>query len=196
MYLFTKSPGAEKAPHNSGRLNLRIAGFSRQKIVSIPQIVQAIDALPCFHLEGLREIVYAPDWHASIVTPYERLPQGQLKGEFRQRERRIVFFDFDSAELFYHVLYHEVGHFVFFLAINSKVKKRWVTEIYPHSACISPYGMTNASEDFAETYACYLLDPELLRQLPEKYAFMRDCVFSGNAETLKERNQTLACIMK
>jgi hypothetical protein len=45
----------------------------------------------------------------------------------------------------------------------------------------------NAIEDFAETYAYYLLRPEYLEAgLPEKHAFMRDSVFSGNADTLKE----------
>jgi hypothetical protein len=63
-----------------------------------------------------------------------------------------------------------------------------VTGIYPRSACITPYGTVNASEDFAESYACYMRDPEALKLLPEKYAFMRDCIFSGDPATLKERN--------
>jgi hypothetical protein len=189
MYVFAKSHGSGTAPPTPGKLNLKIAGFSRQSIVSISQIVQAIDLLPAFHLEGLREIVYAPDWNPTLTPdPCSPRPPGQVKGEFRQRERRIIFFDFDSADLFYQVLYHEIGHFVFFLALNSKVKKHWVTEIYPRSACITPYGTVNASEDFAETYACYVRDPEALKQLPEKYAFMRDCIFSGDPATLKERN--------
>jgi hypothetical protein len=48
----------------------------------------------------------------------------------------------------------------------------------------------SASEDFAETYAFYLGRPGVLeRDLPEKHAFMRDCVFSGVPDTLKERVQ-------
>jgi hypothetical protein len=46
------------------------------------------------------------------------------------------------------------------------------------------------SEDFAETYAFYLRRPGVLeRDFPEKHAFMRDCVFSGRPDTLKERAQ-------
>jgi Mlc titration factor MtfA (ptsG expression regulator) len=76
---------------------------------------------------------------------------------------------------------------VFFLAIASRVKKRWVTELFPGSACVTAYGGKNPWEDFAETYAYYALDPQLLQsRLPEKHAFMRDCVFSGDPETLKE----------
>jgi hypothetical protein len=74
------------------------------------------------------------------------------------------------------------------LIVNSKRKKRWVTEIFPDSVCITSYGAFNASEDFAETYACYVRDPDSLKRLPRKYAFMRDAIFSGRVETLK-RNE-------
>ena len=187
MYLFTKRSDPENAPTTAGRLHLRIAGFSRQRMVSLGQIVEAIDALPGFHLEGLREIIYAPHWHPKLIDPYLPHRMGQLKGEFRQRERRIVIFDFDSAGLFHQVLYHEIGHFVFFMAISSKVKKRWVTTIHPNAPCVTQYAMLNASEDFAESYACYLLDPDRLKQVPEKYGFMRNFVFSGDPEMRKER---------
>ncbi len=189
MNVFTKSQTAGDALSASGKLNLRIVGFAQQDIVSIEQIVQAIDILPSFHLEGLREIIYAPQ--SLSMNPAELYgvrPHGRRKGEFRQKERRIIFFDFDLPSLFYQILYHEIGHFVFFLAINSRVKKSWVTEIYPQSECISEYGTVNASEDFAETYACFVRDPGRLKQIPRKYAFMRDCVFSGRPETLKEKN--------
>ncbi len=100
----------------------------------------------------------------------------------------IVFYGFDTPDQFFHVLYHEIGHYVFFQVIGSKVKKRWVTGIYPNSFCATAYGTRNASEDFAESYACYVRDPEYLRHFPEKHAFMRDCVFSGRPETLKEKS--------
>ncbi len=183
MYQFTKNPAPGNMPSTLGKLNLRIAGFSRQHIVSIDQIVRAIDILPCFHLEGLREIVYAPEWLENN-TPRS---WGNKKGEFRQKERKIIFFDFDHAGLFHQILYHEIGHFVFFLTLNSKVKKQWVTEIFPNSDCITPYGAMNASEDFAESYASYVRNPDALKQLPIKFAFMRDRVFSGKADTLKEK---------
>jgi hypothetical protein len=161
------------------------------QVVNISQIVAAIDLLPNHHIEGLREIVYAPfglpgDW----LDAYSARPLGQRKGEFRQKERCIVLYEIESLDLLFHVLYHEIGHFVFFLALNSRVKKRWVTEIFPKSQCITGYGALNASEDFAETYACYVHDPDRLQLLPAKFAFMRDWVFSGRVETLKEKNRT------
>ena len=97
MYVFTKNPVAGSARHTPGKLNLRISGFSRQHVVSVNDIVQAIDILPSFHLEGLREIVYAPDLASSqAIDSYSSRPWGHRKGEFNQNQRRIVFFDFDQ----------------------------------------------------------------------------------------------------
>jgi len=187
LKVFTKTPAPSSVTGAPGKLNLRISGFSQQDIVSIPQIVKALDVLPDFHLEGLREILYSPE---SLATDfYSARPWGSRKGEFKQRERRIFFYDFDTPSLFYQILYHEIGHFVFFLIVNSKLKKRWVTEIFPRSECISSYGALNASEDFAETYACYVRDPDSLKCLLGKYAFMLD-VFSGKPQTLKRYEQS------
>jgi hypothetical protein len=189
MFIFTKTPRQGDASNTPGKLDLRIIGFSKQSIISIQQIIQAIDILPSFHLEGLREIIYDPEFlENDLSNLYAIRPIQNRKGEFRQKERKIVFFEFDQPKLFYQILYHEIGHFVFFLAINSRVKKQWVTEIYPHSECITAYGSVNACEDFAETYATYICDPDALKQLPIKYAFMRDYIFSGRPETLKEKN--------
>jgi hypothetical protein len=172
-----------------GKLNLLLSGFSRQDLVPVDDIVRAIDLLPDFHLDGLREIVYLPEL-APAASPYfcAALPRGEPKGEFVQRERRILVYEFDSPAMFFQMLHHEIGHFVFFLAIGSAVKKCWVTDLHPGSTCVTPYAVSNPWEDFAETYAYYALQPRLLeRQFPEKHAFMRDCVFSGNPWTLKER---------
>jgi hypothetical protein len=107
-----------------------------------------------------------------------------------QRERRIFVYAFDSAAMFYQMLYHEIGHFVFFLVIGSRVKKRWVTEISPDSPCVTAYASVNPWEDFAETYAYYVGRPHILEtEFPEKHAFMHECVFSGSPGTLKERDR-------
>ena len=73
---------------------------------------------------------------------------------------------------------------------GSAVKKCWVTDLFPGSPCVTAYASANPWEDFAETYAYYVLHPHLLEmQFPEKHAFMRDCVFSGSPVTLKERER-------
>lgn len=168
---------------------MSLSGFADQDRIPVADIVRALDRLPSFHLEGLREIVYAPEWIVDLHA--EPFPPGSpvhIKGRFIQQQRQIVFYGFDTPDQFFHVLYHEIGHYVFFQVIGSKVKKRWVTGIYPNSFCATAYGTRNASEDFAESYACYVRDPDYLRHFPEKHAFMRDCVFSGRPETLKEKS--------
>jgi len=187
MRLFIKSrtPAEESI---TGKLNLLIEGFSRQQVVPVEAIVRSLDLVPDFHLESLREIVYLPEYARAAALGQPGLPCSRSKGEFVQAERRIFVYAFDDPGMFFQVLYHEIGHFVFYLVIGSRVKKRWVTQIYPGSSCVTPYAALNASEDFAETYASYLRRPDVLeRDFPEKHAFMHDCVFSGRAGSLKER---------
>jgi hypothetical protein len=184
MRLFIKNRtfGGETAI--GGRLNLLLSGFSGQKMVPVDDIVHSIDRLPDFHLEGLREIAYLPQDAPDAGMP--AYPHCEPSGEFVQAERRIFVYGFDGPAMFFHMLHHEIGHFVFFLVIGSRVKKRWVTEIFPGSSCVTAYASMNPWEDFAETYAFYALDPQALEsRLPEKHAFMRDCVFSGSPWTLK-----------
>jgi len=190
MRLFIKNRTAAEEAAGRGELNLLLSGFSRQDIVPVDDILRAIDLLPGFHLEGLREIVYLPEHAPASALFCPVLPRGEPKGEFVQRERRIFVYGFDSAAMFFRMLHHEIGHFVFFLVIGSAVKKCWVTEVFPGSPCVTAYASVNPWEDFAETYAHYVLHPRLLEtEFPEKHAFMRERVFSGSPETLKERDR-------
>ena len=171
-------------------LNLRLTGFTKQTIHPIETIVSAIDVIPGFHLQGLREISYLNIFEMNQLQAEIR--QGfsnQRKGLFIQNERCIVLSGLDDVPLFdfLHVLYHEIAHYVYFLIISSSLKTYWVTEIYPHAPCLTQYGQQNAAEDFAESYANYLLQPELLKTIPAKYAFFDHLVFSGESVTLKEK---------
>ncbi len=187
MFLFKKNRTATDPLSSQGKLNLRLSGFSQQNHLSLDEVVRAVDRLPSFHLEGLREICYLTP--AEAAEELADLPgeHTDRKAEFVQRERRILMYGFESRALFYHVLYHEIGHYVYFLVISSALKQQWVTQTYPKSVCVTPYGTFSASEDFAETYACYVRDPEKLKAIPEKYSFMHHLVFSGQPVTLKER---------
>lgn len=190
MRQFTKTRTGADETAAIGALRLRLAGFSRQETVPVDQVVRAVDLVPAFHLEGLREIVYLPEAAPDPVPslPSSRFACSRPRAEFLQEERRVYVYDFDSPDLFFHMLLHEIGHFVFFLVIGSRVKKHWVVHLYPGSSCITPYAETSAIEDFAETYAYYVLDPDALaRAHAVKHAFMRDFVFSGDPDTLKER---------
>src|SRR5689334_4914270 len=124
MYLFFKSNESLKTQPTHRKLNLHLAGFSQQSIVPIEDIVRSIDLIPSFHLEGLREIVYAPDWRPTQASDlYGATLRPGPKAEFVQRQRRIIIYDFPNSALFFQILFHEIGHFVFFVVISSVVKK-------------------------------------------------------------------------
>jgi hypothetical protein len=188
MFLFNKSRTAGDPESPRGKLNLRLTGFSNQPWLSLDEVVRAIDVLPAFHLQGLREISYLTEQEAMQEFLHELggVPPDR-KAAFIQRERRIAIYGFESRDLFRQILYHEIGHYVYFLVISSTLKKQWVTHTYPGSLCVTPYAASSPSEDFAETYACYIRDPDRLRLIPEKYSFMDHLVFSGDPITLKER---------
>lgn len=173
-----------------GTLRLRLVGFGQQELVTTQEIAEAIDLLPRFHLEGLREICFEP------VSPQEVAiyPAGQKvirirHAKFMQNQRRIMLYQSDNLSLFWRVLFHEIGHYVFFLIIGNQAKKRWVTEIHPHHFCVSEYATQDAQEDFAESYAAYVLSPHQLRGIPAKFAFMRDEVFVSSMVTLEGSQQ-------
>jgi hypothetical protein len=189
MYRFIKKQSVEVS--NAAPLNLLLSGFSGQGIVSVDDIVRAIDRVPGFHLAGLREIVYLPEYApAASIVPCTGFSRSEPMGEFVQRERRIFVYRLNSPDVFFQMLHHEIGHFVFFLVLGSRVKKRWVTEIFPGSRCVTGYASVNPWEDFAETYAYYLLRRDVLgNELPQKLAYMRDCVFSGRPDSLKQSDR-------
>ncbi len=74
---------------------------------------------------------------------------------------------------------HELAHHVYFVLIDSKVKKRWVTEICRSAPFVTDYASRNAGEDFAESYAKFVLEPDKLRKIPIKYNFIFKEVFKG-----------------
>ena len=163
-----------------GRIRLYLTGFREQNIVSVDEVVAAVARLPDAHLVGLKELVYDPNRTFLEQVDYRQwFHVARSKGTFVQNHRKIMVFDFDSSAQFHHILYHEIGHYVFYLVLDSKIKKRWVTELYPNSQHVSDYASRNASEDFAESYAMYLLQPGVLKRIPGKFGFMEREVFDG-----------------
>jgi len=86
-----------------------------------------------------------------------------------------------DRDLMEETMVHEVGHNVYYnmgeqniaswdqLSANSKPEEY-----------VSNYARTNVREDFAESYAAYVRDPQLLQEVsPQKYSFMQQQVFGG-----------------
>ena len=159
------------------RVELWLAGFSAQNVVTTDEIVAAVDRVPSDQLEGLRGIIYDPD---RVTQELAQLPEPwrfRVKGAFFKSERCIVVYEFPTRPRFEHILYHEIGHYVFQYILDSFRRKHWVTELYPDSPHVTPVASRNANEDFAESYATFLCDPQSLLQIPKKHAFMRAEVF-------------------
>lgn len=187
MRFYVKKQAMFAEGHTQSRLKIAVRGFADQMAVTTKDVIAVIERLPSFHLEGLREIVYVR--RAQQYPSLGALVPVFGHGEYVQAERTIFVYQASDLALFRHVLMHEVGHHVFFLVINSHLKKNWVTRIYPGSRCATHYGSLNSAEDFAECYALYAQEEQRLTDYPEKFIFMRDCVFSGRPETLKEKNR-------
>ena len=166
-----------------GRVELLVSGFGVQKIIPVDDIVKAVNLLPDAHVAGLRAVEYDPDRHTAVPGLFSRIfrrPPPCLRGIFLQRKRKIIIYDFDSRDQFFHILYHEIGHFVFYLVLDSDAKKRWVKQLHRNRPFITRLAARNAGEDFAECYATYLLKPEKLKFLKDKYDFIHEVVFANH----------------
>ena len=159
------------------RVELWLAGFRAQNVVTTDEIVAAIDRVPNHQLEGLRGIVYDPERVTQELTPFPEPWRFRIKGAFFQSERCVVVYDFETKARFEHILYHEIGHYVYQYVLSSFRRKRWVTQLYPASRYVTKVASRNASEDFAESYATFLCEPQRLLQIPKKHAFIRGDVF-------------------
>jgi hypothetical protein len=94
---------------------------------------------------------------------------GSVRGVFYQSEHlsAIVIWRFDSAHEFRHILYHEIGHFVFRNILPQAVRNEW------------KYACKNSREDFAECYAFWMTQrPEIL-SCPERNKFFSHTVFQS-----------------
>ena len=86
-------------------------------------------------------------------------------------------FEFNNLDKLLRILYHEIGHYVYYTIINSQLKKQWVTDTHRVKRYVSKYASVNASEDFAESYAEYLINPANLRRIAQKYEFIHTAIF-------------------
>lgn len=159
---------------------LQVSGFELQNKVSVEQLKASISQIPDSHLANLQVIKYDPTRSIQRLRAfYNGGFTGTPAGEYLSNYQSVVIYDFIDYDQFRHILFHEIGHFVFFRVISSFTKKEWVTQIYPNSLHISDYAKRNACEDFAESYAFYLNKPDQLANIPAKFHFMRNKVFGG-----------------
>ncbi|MBF8264763.1 MAG: hypothetical protein HW384_627 [Dehalococcoidia bacterium] len=89
-----------------------------------------------------------------------------------------------SRSLMRHVVYHEISHVVYG-SLRGKAQKHWLSLIdlsNPESSIVQSETMLNPQEEFAECYAHYIQQPNVLKDVSnEKYDFLRVEIF-GNRE--------------
>lgn len=169
---------ASEHQQKAGKIQLLLTNFHLQTTIDTNDIVALLKKCATFHLEGLQEILYDPlrQMQQPLLQARRYVPT-HLKGQYLQHLHAIVIYPFENRQEALHTIAHELGHYVFLHRLDSTLRKTWVTELYPGSEKISGYARTNAAEDFAESYAYFLLQPAQLRQLQAKYAFMQQSVF-------------------
>ena len=151
-----------------------VRDFDKQRILSPAEVGAYVKRVPPKHLSGLQSILYKPQHE--LRSLHIDVDPG-CKGAFYPEFRSIIIFDLVSRKLGPHILLHEIGHYVFHRYLDSFAKKEWVTKIWPKEQKITEYGKTSGVEDFAETYAIYLLDPSKLARCPRKAHFLKTKVF-------------------
>lgn len=171
-------PPSERLQANA--INIELWGFKDSRLVKIMAVARAIELLPAHQLEGLKKITYEEKASIPGLRGWVRLPgKSSHKGRYDSSNNSITIHLCDTRELFFHTLFHELGHFVYFRILSSFEKKRWVQETYKKEPPVTPYGNRNAAEDFAEGFALYVTGPDKLRGRAGKYAYMQNVVFRG-----------------
>ena len=150
-----------------------IRGFEHSGVVSNQQLAAMLKKAPKRHLESLKAIAFI---NSSEKAVYD-VPSAGEKGAYFPDYRSILFFDIESPDACEHVLFHELGHFVFHQKITSYQRKEWTNKLFIKRQFVSAYAATDPAEDFAESYAYYILDVQKMKAIPDKYHFMRFQVF-------------------
>jgi hypothetical protein len=84
---------------------------------------------------------------------------------------------------------HEIGHNVH-ANLSPETQATWeqISTASGNDEYVSEYARTDIHEDFAESYAVYQQDPELLHEVSAaKYDFMRDQVYNGREYPTRQR---------
>jgi hypothetical protein len=161
-------------------INIELWGFKDNRLVKPMAVARALQLLPAHQLEGLKKITYEEKVTIKGLRGWVRLPgKSAHKGRYNQRDHTITIHLCSSRAQFFHTLFHELGHFVYFRILTSFEKKRWVQSVYKKEPAVTRYGQRNAAEDFAEGFALYVTAPHKLVAVSGKVGFLRDVVFRG-----------------
>lgn len=163
-------------------MRILVANFDAQTVVTKEEVIEAVITLPPTHISGIHVIRYDPLRTIATTLGYLSEQPSVVSSQglfYHDREAAvIVLFKFRDRREFLHVLYHEIGHYVFLRRLDQGQRDRWMYHIRKvETGTVSAYAKRNSREDFAETYAVFCTGGPGLDQLPLRMAFMREAVF-------------------
>lgn len=150
---------------------LVIRDFEKQTAIKPAEVAELVRKLPKDHYRGLKTILFKP---ITEMARLNLLTDHGCKGAYFPEHRAIIIHDLVDSETAPHIIYHEIGHYVFHQFIDSQTRKHWTTKLFPGAPAVTPYAKTNPAEDFAETYALFAQDQDHVRKkTPQKFLFMQ-----------------------
>ena len=161
---------------------LEISGFENCELIDNQEIREYIENnIPKEHLNGCPSIEFSPDDPQFIKEPDTLGYFNTLTHEIHINENPVLL----GPDSLLETVVHEIGHNVHenLKWDNPFLAEKW-EELYCNSEYfVSEYASKSVNEDFAECYAKFIQDPELLKFFcPEKYAFMHEYVFHSPGE--------------
>ncbi|WP_291320913.1 hypothetical protein [Desulfonatronospira sp.] len=164
-------------------MRVAIVNFSRQNLVSPQEIMAAVQRLPQEHYAKIKIIRYDPERSLALEMAYinnnpESLrARGTYLHDWESSDSVVVIYPFKTRDVFFHTLYHEIGHHVFFRVLDQSLRDEWFALRRVEKGFVSKRARKDAREDFAETYSCLCFRCRLLNHAPQKADFMLRKVF-------------------
>lgn len=168
--------------------DMEVGNFAESGLTDSREVVDYIDkTIPPEHLEGLDAVEYV-----NSAEAYESGLIGQWQSDEETGQTTIEIYPHDDQGEMYDTVAHEIGHNAqeILMAEHPEANAAW-GDLYLQSlgdllvsggekdTFVTPYATVNAEEDFAESYAAYLNDPDLLQAVaPQKLDFMATQVFA------------------
>lgn len=169
-----------------GNIHVSLWGFRQCPWASPESVAQVLEMLPKHLLSGLAHIRYLSRALVPSTTTWVSAPGNvSLSGVYSQEDRTILIQAVHSRTKLFHVLFHELGHHIYFALLDSVEKKHWVVDIWGSEDPVSEYGKRNAAEDFAELFALYLQGTSLLIDRPIKTRFLRETLLRSKVVPLE-----------
>ncbi|MBN1921594.1 MAG: hypothetical protein JW892_10135 [Anaerolineae bacterium] len=162
-----------------------VSGFSKSEVLTSREVVTFLrNEFPPAHTSkrNLEKIEYTDQYKSEKPGYYVAgtcyTKDGKSRIEINRQNKNGA----TDAGKMKSTISHEVGHNVHNNVMSAEMRDAWkeISQASADDEYVSDYAKTKVQEDFAETYAFYMLDPEALNEIsPEKYEFMREHVFDG-----------------